>query len=166
MAPPRKFSDTPEGRRQRAEAQRASNRRAFLKRQVAKREARPVLQNAEQLQQQAYRAQDRERYRAAERLRKFGVAEHEYNEMVAVQGNCCAICRQKETAMRLGKVRALAVDHDHETGKVRALLCSDCNVGIGKLKEDREILLAAIRYLDSHNGVENVTPLRVEGPKG
>ena len=55
------------------------------------------------------------------------------------------------TATRLGKVRALSVDHDHQTGKVRGLLCSDCNTGIGKLKEKRETFLSAIKYLDFHS---------------
>lgn len=70
--------------------------------------------------------------------------------MIALQGNKCAICGSEETDKRRGKLRALAVDHDHETGKVRGLLCGACNKGIGLLKDDAEILRKAAAYLDKH----------------
>ena len=81
----------------------------------------------------------------------FGVSLAQYAEMFSAQGGVCAICKQPETHMRAGKVKALAVDHNHGTGAVRGLLCFDCNTAIGKLKEDRDTLLSAIRYLDKHS---------------
>jgi len=83
----------------------------------------------------------------------FGISLSDYSRMVDEQHNKCAICDQKETETRGGKVKALSVDHDHTTGKVRALLCTSCNQMIGKAKENRNILLAAIDYLDKHNAV-------------
>ena len=70
--------------------------------------------------------------------------------MHAEQGGVCAVCRKPETARnyRTGGTLALAVDHCHETGVVRGLLCGNCNKGIGGLMHDRELLLAAINYLD------------------
>lgn len=108
-----------------------------------------------------YRAQRRERFNADERHRKFGVTLKEYGDMLLAQNGCCAICNQPETATRKGVLKALAIDHDHATGKVRGLLCVQCNTAIGKFKDDRNLLLSAIRYLDKHSRSEPVvTPLR------
>lgn len=77
----------------------------------------------------------------------FSLSLDEYNKMLEVQENKCAICNQPETHMRNGKLKALAVDHCHKTGAIRGLLCSDCNTGIGKLKENIDIFQSAIQYL-------------------
>lgn len=81
----------------------------------------------------------------------FGISLNDYHNMVAAQGNKCAMCGEAETEMRGGEVKALAVDHNHSTGKVRGLLCSACNKAIGLLKEDRELFFAGVRYLDKHS---------------
>lgn len=114
------------------------------------------------VQNAAYMKAHREAYPVAWRethLRsKFGMSLATYVAMATEQDNKCAICRCEETATRLGKVKALQVDHDHKTGKVRGLLCSDCNTGIGKMKENRDALVGAIKYLDKHSGNEVVKP--------
>jgi len=99
--------------------------------------------------QKAYREKNREALVAKDRQRKFGITHQEYAKLYQSQGGVCAICSQPETATRLGKVKSLAVDHDHKTGRVRGLLCSDCNTGIGKLKDDPKVLQSAIQYLKS-----------------
>jgi hypothetical protein len=81
----------------------------------------------------------------------FGISLEKYNQMLEAQIGLCAICKQPETHKRDGKVKALAVDHHHGTGKIRGLLCSDCNTGIGKLKDDVNVLSNAIDYLRKHN---------------
>lgn len=130
------------------------NRKAKAKRLAEK----PELIRA---YQQAYREKNRETLRHKERERKFGISRQEYADLFLKQNGVCAICKQPETATRLGKVKALSVDHCHTSGKVRGLLCSDCNTGIGKMKESREALLAAIRYLDEHSeGDANVVKFR------
>ena len=58
----------------------------------------------------------------------YGIAAHQYWELYAAQGGRCFIC-QRAT----GKTKRLAVDHDHETGEVRALLCSQDNQMIGRI---------------------------------
>lgn len=84
-------------------------------------------------------------------LRKnFGISSAVYAEMCDSQNNLCAICRHPETQKRGNKLKTLAVDHDHKTGAIRGLLCSDCNTGLGKFKDDKTVLNAAIAYLDRY----------------
>lgn len=66
------------------------------------------------------------------------------------QDGVCAICGRPETKVLKGKKLSLSIDHDHETGKVRGLLCMDCNTSIGKFKHNKELLLNAVRYLDEY----------------
>jgi hypothetical protein len=80
-------------------------------------------------------------------LRLYGLTPEEYEALREAQGGVCAICKREETRTYKGRIRALAVDHDHETGEVRGLLCSDCNQGIGWFRDDPELLQAAIEYL-------------------
>lgn len=72
---------------------------------------------------------------------RYGISQEQYDEMLRRQGGVCAICEQPPIKHRLD------VDHDHESGRVRGLLCRDCNLGVGKLKESLEILARAARYL-------------------
>jgi len=97
--------------------------------------------------QRRYREDNRKALSDGERKRKFGISPDRYAEMFNSQSGLCAICNQPETATRLGKVKALAVDHCHNTGVIRGLLCADCNTGIGKLKENIDIFQSAIQYL-------------------
>lgn len=79
----------------------------------------------------------------------FSISLEDYDRMLTAQGGVCAICKQPETHKRNGKVKALAVDHDHRTGKIRGLLCADCNTGIGKLKDSIDVLTSAVQYLSA-----------------
>ena len=69
-----------------------------------------------------------------------------YEEMLCQQNNCCKIC-VKSTEI----VGTLHVDHCHSTGKVRGLLCNNCNNGIGKLADSILLLQKAINYLQDAN---------------
>jgi cytochrome c551/c552 len=95
-------------------------------------------------------------FRDQERMRKFGITRAKYGDMLLAQGGACAICHQPETATRNGLMKALAVDHCHASGEVRGLLCVACNTGIGKFKDDRNLMLSAIKYLDKHQGREQI----------
>ena len=81
--------------------------------------------------------------------RLYGITLDDYNRMLKIQNNRCAICNGTATGNRRWK--NLSVDHCHATGKVRGLLCHDCNTGIGKMKDDVEILDKAIAYLKEMN---------------
>jgi len=75
--------------------------------------------------------------------RKFGITPEQYQAIYEAQNGKCAIC-QRAT----GKIKKLAVDHDHKTGKIRGLLCSVCNrMILGSLRDDIEALQRAIDYL-------------------
>lgn len=78
-------------------------------------------------------------------LRNCGITLHEYDEMFERQGNKCKICGSEETGTR--SQGRFHVDHDHLTGKIRGLLCSRCNHGLGHFKDNIKFLMAAIRYL-------------------
>ena len=81
--------------------------------------------------------------------KRFGITLDEWNRMLDEQQGVCKLCSQPETKLdhRTKQPRRLAVDHCHKTGKVRALLCSDCNTAIGLLKEDVELMKKAIEYV-------------------
>jgi Autographiviridae endonuclease VII len=80
-------------------------------------------------------------------MRRYGVTREWYETTLEKQGHACAICGKQEDKEIGGKVLSLAVDHCHDTKRVRGLLCSNCNRGIGHLKHDIAILEAAIAYL-------------------
>lgn len=83
--------------------------------------------------------------------RKFGISKADYDAMFARQHGRCAICLRPEAAKLRGKVKALCVDHDHITGKVRELLCNKCNQTLGLLNEDDYVLGVMIGYIQWHN---------------
>jgi hypothetical protein len=73
----------------------------------------------------------------------FGIDLNEYNKLFEKQNGCCAICGKHQSEFKL----ALSVDHNHETGKVRELLCHHCNHLLGNAMENLEILQRSIDYL-------------------
>lgn len=81
-------------------------------------------------------------------LMKYGITLEQYDAKMDEQGGLCAICRQPETRKhRAGQTYSLAVDHDHNTGAVRGLLCRDCNRGIGVFGDRADLIEAAAHYL-------------------
>lgn len=84
--------------------------------------------------------------------RDFGITLEIYQEMLIEQNNVCAICKNPETRRNQisGEINSLAVDHCHETGKVRGLLCFACNGSIGKFNDSIELLQKAIEYLKKY----------------
>lgn len=78
---------------------------------------------------------------------RYGLAPGQYDEMVRAQDDRCAICRTPDAGGRRWHV-----DHDHGTGKVRGLLCSSCNLGIGKMQDNPARLRAAAAYIEQHRG--------------
>ncbi len=79
--------------------------------------------------------------------RTYGITLAEFKAMSAAQGGVCAICEKAETKMHRGKVQRLSVDHDHETGKVRGLLCHACNKLAGSSREYVKHLERVIAYI-------------------
>lgn len=85
--------------------------------------------------------------RQASRAYKYGITPEKFLEMLAEQDGKCKICGIEPTTQR-----GLHVDHCHTTGVVRGLLCHGCNVALGSMRDDPEILLKAVEYLRSHHG--------------
>lgn len=81
-------------------------------------------------------------------LKKFGITSEEYDEMLSAQNGVCACCGNPETVVghRSTLPRLLAVDHDHQTGKVRALLCGNCNTSLGRMGESPERIEKLLQY--------------------
>lgn len=101
-----------------------------------------------------YRAANRERF--LERSRetnlavRFGLSVEDYNKILEGQGGVCAICGSKYANGRnskSGKNKFFSVDHCHTTGKIRGLLCSSCNRGLGLLGDTEIDLEKALKYL-------------------
>lgn len=78
-----------------------------------------------------------------------------YESMLAAQGGGCAVCGATEPGG--GKGPFFHVDHDHETGKVRGLLCQGCNTGIGNFREDVDRMAGAMAYLLAHQNLLTAT---------
>lgn len=81
----------------------------------------------------------RAEYKRAYRLKNY--KRGDYDRLFAEQNGVCAICGLAELK------QALSIDHDHKTHKIRGLLCSNCNNGLGRFKEDLDILASATSYL-------------------
>lgn len=76
--------------------------------------------------------------------RRYGITAEESDAMLEAQGGLCGICRTAPAAH---------VDHDHDTGEVRELLCFNCNGGLGQFKDDPEVLRAAADYVERHRAL-------------
>ena len=81
------------------------------------------------------------------KLKRFGITPEVYDKILTKQKGVCAICGKIES--RKNK-KALAVDHCHNTGKIRGLLCSKCNIGLGYFSTADELRLA-IKYLETYD---------------
>jgi hypothetical protein len=80
--------------------------------------------------------------------RVYGITESEYRNMLKEQHNLCAICGSEGFLIgNNGHTELLAVDHDHETEKVRGLLCHNCNRALGLFQDRIDNLKSAIKYL-------------------
>jgi hypothetical protein len=71
---------------------------------------------------------------------RYGIGADDFDRMVAEQGRLCAIC---------GRADPEHVDHDHETGEVRGILCFNCNGGLGQFRDDVDALRSAAAYLSA-----------------
>lgn len=85
----------------------------------------------------------RERNPLYQRLYRYGVTAEQYEALIDAQAGLCAICRTAEPGGKGG----WHVDHCHETGKVRGLLCHHCNIAIGYFKDDPALIRAGIDYV-------------------
>ena len=90
-----------------------------------------------------------EAQRARDYKRKYGITIEEYEQMLKLQGGTCALCPKTAPGGRHAQAH-WCVDHDHVTGKVRELLCNDCNMVLGIIKDSPEHLGRMITYILKH----------------
>ena len=75
---------------------------------------------------------------------RYGITEIKYEEMLKSQHGRCGICK-KESSKKLN------IDHNHKTNVVRGLLCWDCNIALGKFKDNLNIIKNAVKYMEEHH---------------
>lgn len=136
--PRREKQLTPEQRQRKAERQREYR-------------SSPEYQKRMQTYNREQRPRDREQRRNHWVKSAYGITVQQENEMWAAQGGRCAIC---------GRRRKLVVDHCHDSGVVRGLLCRECNTGLGHLGDTPAGLRRALRYLlDAQKRLQSSLPL-------
>ena len=91
------------------------------------------------------RPYNKESARKSHLKRNYGLTEDGYNEMIISQNNSCLICKSSFEDKKIN------IDHCHQTNKVRGLLCSQCNMAIGLLKDCSKIVYAMYKYLKLHS---------------
>jgi len=89
--------------------------------------------------------------RASYLRRTYGITEADYDRMVEEQGGKCFLCNKVQRRKRL------SIDHDHVTGRVRALLCSRCNEGLGRFEWSDAVLATLVGYVIDILNDRNVT---------
>ncbi len=87
-------------------------------------------------------------YKPRKRLYRYGLTVEAFNQLLVEQDGRCAVCRTDTPSGAKGV--GWCVDHDHETGQVRGVLCGACNTGIGMLQDDPDVIAAALRYVQKH----------------
>jgi len=139
----------------------AEKRRAYARAYMKSRYQDPALREKRKARKALYRASEKGKateaaYQASYKpdpqksrehsfRRHHGVTRDQADRMIEAQGGICALCRQPPKGK--GHCGRLHVDHDAETGAVRAMLCSFCNQGLGHFRHSPELLAAAIAYL-------------------
>lgn len=88
--------------------------------------------------------------RTASLQRNYGITEADYDAMLAAQNGVCALCGQPPDPAGVRSASRLHVDHDHATGRVRALLCLGCNHGLGHFSDDPALIRRAAAYIEHY----------------
>jgi hypothetical protein len=122
-----------------------ANKESEIERSKAYREAnKEALKVARKERKQRDPEKIKAQWRKNDLKKKYNITPEYYDKMFEDQKGQCAICLTTSS-------KALHVDHNHETGKIRALLCPHCNVGLGHFKESLNLLDRAKEYLCKHN---------------
>ena len=119
-------------------------------------------QNCHTKRTNEWRFENPDKTRSSRILNKFKITLDAYNLLLEKQNYVCAVCGNPETIIKRGKLLNLSVDHDRSCcandescgSCVRGLLCQACNTGIGKLKDDINLLKSAITYLQNNNSLK------------
>ena len=88
--------------------------------------------------------------------RVYGLSKEQFYEMMKNQNDCCAICFARKEEQHY---KTLSIDHCHKTGKVRGLLCSNCNTALGLFKDNKDSIQRAIQYLEQSATIDTTAPM-------
>ena len=83
--------------------------------------------------------------------RNYGLTVDQYNAMFEAQKGCCSICGRHQSTLPT----RLCVDHNHQTGQVRGLLCPQCNKGLGHFQDSKDLLVNALTYMNKFSNFQN-----------
>lgn len=119
-------------------------RKEYNRKQYEKNREQRLLK--EKIRREKYPEKVKEQKRKGHLKNTFSISIDEWNEMFSLQNGCCDICKLHASSF----TKRLAVDHCHTTGKIRGLLCESCNLGLGKFKDNIEVLENAINYLNKN----------------
>jgi Autographiviridae endonuclease VII len=106
---------------------------------------------AEQYRQRAADPTYKRRSIELHRVRKYGLSSEDFDAMFAAQGSMCA--NSGCESISPGRTKGWCVDHCHTTGKIRGILCHNCNLSLGLAKDCKTRLLGLVGYLDKHTEV-------------
>ena len=95
-----------------------------------------------------YYRNNKEKSKAYNLNRWYGITMEEYDEIYILQGGRCAICGIHQSELK----KSLSVDHCHDTGEVRGLLCGTCNLSLGGFGDNVDVLRNALKYLENIDG--------------
>jgi hypothetical protein len=101
-----------------------------------------------------YYYKNREKQRDQRLRRTYGISLHEYGQMLTMQASGCAVCGI------IDPTKTLNVDHCHQTGAVRGLLCQTCNSGLGHFRDDPELMERAASYIRDSMGGDSDSEFR------
>lgn len=161
----REYQKTPEARAKRIAYDKARYQTAEYKATLKARQATPKYKERARIAGKKYRSSEtakikRRAYKQTPKakdarrnqlfIKNFGITLEHYNRLYAEQRGVCAICEKPETLIVRGVPYNLAVDHCHVTGRVRGLLCRDCNQGIGKFHDTVALFARATSYLQQY----------------
>lgn len=132
--------------RERGAAYYQRNREQIRAKEAERRRARgvPAKRFRKDYTDEEWKAHRRKQDRGYSLKKLYGITMEDYERMLDEQHGGCAVCGTPPGARRLH------VDHDHETGKVRSLLCNGCNAALGHLKEDPARMTAMAHYIIRH----------------
>jgi hypothetical protein len=116
------------------------------KESISKNKRRYYLENIEKFRE--LNKQNQEKKRTNYLIKKYNISAEDYRVMYDKQNDCCAICKRPEIKVRR---KLLMVDHCHRTNRIRELLCSDCNLALGGVKDDLQIASSLVDYLRKHS---------------
>jgi hypothetical protein len=108
---------------------------------------KPSLQFTKDIINKKYTTKDVEYYSDRCFKKRYGINFQDYINILQIQENCCGVCSLPKEQYH----KNMAVDHCHETGDIRGILCNNCNAGMGCFGDNPETLLNAINYLTKYN---------------